>query len=663
MRGIIMLLFIPFFLSAQVEKTTIEKAEKILIEKYGKGQEERIKTGVLQVASLWQKEDGTEEDFLKFVEENFISDPKELNLAFQRLEKAFESIDGYFSIMERDLRWYLDVDEGEMIPLDEYLASFDPSSHLTEDLFKNKIAFYILLNFKAKKLEELEKEGEKFSRLEWAMARMVMSFMTRVPAYVQQEIVKAFTQADNYISNYNFYLGNILTKDGKSLFPKDLKLISHWGLRDELKAHYLEKDSLEKQELIYQLMLKIINQEIPQEIINNPALSWKISDGIPVHSKGREPDTRYEVFLKLFKALKMADEFSPHHPTFILRKFEREREIPEKQVKEMLENVCSSPLKYEIAKIIENKLGRKLRPFDIWYNLLKKKPEISEKELDEIVSKKFPDVKSFEKEIPSILLKLGFKKDMADFIGKHIQVDPARGAGHARGALLKEDKAHLRTRVPRNGMNYKGFNIAMHELGHNVEQVISNSLMDYHFNKGVPNTAFTEAFAFIFQGKDLEILGFKETDEDLEAWDTINEFWMTYEIAGVSLVDMEVWNELYKRKDITKEELKKVVIEAAKKVWNLYYADVFGEKDSPILSIYSHMINSALYLPDYPMGHIIAFQIKNYLKDKILGEEMVRICKIGSKVPNLWMKEAVGEVLSEKPLLQQTEIALKKIKK
>lgn len=662
MRGLFMFLIFPFLLNAGVQKSTLERAEKLLIEKYGKTQEERIKTGIKQVSSLWQKEDGSDEEFIKFVEENFTANPEELSLIFSRFERVFESLDGNFNIMGRDLRWFADVDEGKMIPLDEYLSAFDPSSHLTEDLFKSKIAFIILLNFKAPSLEELQKEGEKLSREDWAKARMAMRFTTRVPAEVQQEIVKAFSQADNYISNYNFYLGNIQNREGKILFPKELKLISHWGLRDELKARYLDKDGLEKQELIYELMLKIINQDIPEELINNPDFKWKISDGIPASSKGKEPDTRYEMFLNIFNALRKADPYSAQYPTFILRKFNREREIPEAKVREMLENVCSSPLRFEVARIIEKKLGRKLKPFDIWYNLLKPVPKIPEKELDEIVSKKFPNVKAFEKEIPTILVKLGFKEDIAKFIAEHISVDPARGAGHAMGALLKEDKAHLRTRVPEGGMNYKGFNIAMHELGHNVEQVISNSLMDYHFLKGVPNTAFTEAFAFIFQGKDLEILGFKQEDEMNRYWDVLNEFWMTYEIAGVSLVDMEVWNELYKKPDMTKEELKKVVIEKAKMIWNKYYADVFGVKDTPILSIYSHMINSALYLPDYPMGHIIAFQIKNYLKGKVLGEEMLRICKIGSKIPNLWMKEAVGEELSEKPLLEQTGIALIKLK-
>ncbi len=662
MRGFIMFLFIPLLLNAQISKEVQKKAENILIQKFGERVKEKIKIGIEQVGSLWQKKDGTEEDFLKFVEENFISNEEDLKLAFERFSRAFESIDGNFTRIGRDLRWFIDVDEGKMIFLDEILASFDPSSHLTEDLFESKIAFIVLLNFKAPNLEELERDGEKMSRQEWAMARLALRFTSRVPAEVQQEIVKAFVKADNYISNYNFYMGNILNKEGKALFPRDLKLISHWGLRDELKAQYLSKDGLEKQEHIYNLMLKIINQEIPQELPNNPNFVWKISEGIPKNSKGREPDTRYKHFLNLFKALKLADPYSPQYPTYILRKFNREREIPKEQVKAILEAVCSSPLKFEIAKIIEKKEGRKLRPFDIWYNQLKVSPKIPEKELDEFVSKKFPNVKEFQREIVNILKKLGFKEDVAKFIADHIEVDPARGAGHALGALAKDDKAHLRTRVPEKGMNYKGFNIAMHELGHNVEQVISNSLMDYHFLKGVPNTAFTEAFAFIFQGKDLEILGFKEEDKNFKYWDTLNEYWMTYEIAGVSLLDMAVWEELYKNPHMKPEELKKVVIENAKRIWNLYYADVFGEKDTPILAIYSHMIDAALYLPDYPMGHLIAFQIKNYLEGKNLGEKMLKMCKLGSLIPNLWMKRAMGETLSEKPLLLKTAEALKNLK-
>ena len=58
---------------------------------------------------------------------------------------------------------------------------------------------------------------------------------------------------------------------------------------------------------------------------------------------------------------------------------------------------------------------------------------------------------------------------------------------------MKGEKAHLRTRISEQGMDYKGYNIAIHELGHNVEQTITLYDVPYWFIKGVPNTAFTDA--------------------------------------------------------------------------------------------------------------------------------------------------------------------------
>ena len=34
------------------------------------------------------------------------------------------------------------------------------------------------------------------------------------------------------------------------------------------------------------------------------------------------------------------------------------------------------------------------------------------------------------------------------------------------GAVRRQDRAHLRTRIGAGGMDYKGYNIAVHELGH-----------------------------------------------------------------------------------------------------------------------------------------------------------------------------------------------------
>jgi len=59
-----------------------------------------------------------------------------------------------------------------------------------------------------------------------------------VPADIVQKCSDALSVAENYISGYNIYVGNLLDEKGKTHFPKDMKLLSHWNLRDELKANY-----------------------------------------------------------------------------------------------------------------------------------------------------------------------------------------------------------------------------------------------------------------------------------------------------------------------------------------------------------------------------------------------------------------------------------------
>ena len=127
--------------------------------------------------------------------------------------------------------------------------------------------------------------------------------------------------------------------------------------------------------------------------------------------------------------------------------------------------------------------------------------------LDGRVKATFATVADFQASLPGLLARLGFAADRAAWLAERIVVDSARGAGHALGAVRREDRSHLRTRVGEAGMDYKAFNVAMHELGHNVEQVFSLDGIDNWWLAGVPNNAFTEAFAFLFQERDLEMLG------------------------------------------------------------------------------------------------------------------------------------------------------------
>jgi hypothetical protein len=332
-------------------------------------------------------------------------------------------------------------------------------------------------------------------------------------------------------------------------------------------------------------------------------------------------------------------------------------------VEKLFEELLSSREAKKVGRLIRKRLKRKLLPFDIWYNGFRGGLSMPEEELDKIVARKYPNLEAFKSGIYDILLKLGFPGDRAKFIAPLIRVDPARGSGHCTGAAMKTAKVRLRTRVPKDGMDYKGFCTAMHELGHAVESTLNLQYTDYYVLGSVPNNTFSEAFAFMFQDRDLEILGIQKDKSIAKHLQAIDIFWNTYECMGISLVDMKTWNWLYENPNASAAELKKAIISFAKEIWNLYYAPVFGVKDQTILAVYSHMINAPLYLPVYSLGYLIQFQIESYLEGKVVGKEMVRMCASGNIIPQLWMKNAVGEKISVKPLLNAVNEALKVIKK
>ena len=641
--------------------TFINDVVAAVVNKYGADTEVRARTGVMQVSERWQKSDGTREDFREFCLRNFIADPEELNATFNRFEHIFEQINGVFTELQRELNWTTDVNTGPMLAVDRIIPNLNPAAHLEEDLYRSKIAFVVLLNFPRHTLEQMTNDGDNWSRQQWAEVRLAGQFSERVPSEISQQIHEASVQGDNYINNYNIYMGNLRDEDGKALFPDDLVLISHWGLRDELKSQYNVHDGLPRQRIIYDIMLRIIRQEIPESVIDNPEAVWAVkSNSVSGQnvSDAPEPDRRYEMLLKAFHAQKAADKYYVEDRTFIERSFNRYREIPESRVRGIFTRLLASDVVKKTARVIQNRLGRHLEPFDIWYNGFRTTNAYPEDQLDSIVQSRYQTVEQFEQGIPDILHELGFEKNTAHFLRSKIEVDPARGAGHAMGAGRRSDHVHLRTRVPESGMNYKGFNIAVHELGHNVEQVFSLNRIDHTLLAGVPNTAFTEAFAFVFQARDLALLGLESLHQKENHDKVLNQLWSLYEIAGVSLVDIDVWHWMYDHPEATPVELKNATIEIAQSIWNTYYAPVFGEEDSPILAIYSHMIDYPLYLSNYPLGQIIQFQIENYIREKNLGQEMERMCTIGSVTPDYWMQQAVGSPISVDPLLDSANNAL-----
>jgi hypothetical protein len=65
------------------------------------------------------------------------------------------------------------------------------------------------------------------------------------------------------------------------------------------------------------------------------------------------------------------------------------------------------------------------------------------------------------------------------------------------------------------------------------------------------------------------------------------------------------------------------------------------------------MVDARLYLPDYAIGHMIAFQIEEQMeRAKTIGPEFERMARYGSVTPDLWMKNATGAPVGPEALLK-----------
>lgn len=631
-----------------VEATILELVQKNPSDKAG------IEKGVRGTARLWQEKDGDDDAFRSFCRGAYIADPEEKRAVFLKISDYLEAIDGHFNWMSERLGWHVTVHTGAIREIDHLFSSLSPQAHLTEDLYDNKIAFYIALNFPKLTLQEKEALGD--GRLAWAYARLGDRFTTRIPSGVQQQNGLVSNDADRYIDAYNIYMGHLLDPKGTKAFPEDMILLSHWNLRDEIKANYNQgKEGLDKQQTVYEVMKRIISQEIPQRMINSDDFDWDPYTNT-LYKEGKrtaftaESPERYQKMLNNFHAQLRVDQYTGD--TYIDRKFNDEMEMALADVEALFDSFLSAPELKEVGKLISKRLGRKLRAFDIWYDGFKPRAGLDMEKLDKEIRLRYPDAAALEKDLANILVKLGYSSDRAHYLAEKIAVDGARGSGHAAGASMKGQKSRLRTRIPAEGMDYKGYNIAVHEFGHNVEQTVSLYDVDYYLLSGVPNTAFTEALAFVFQKRDLELLGIGNDDPEKAKMDLLDKVWSLYEIAGVSMLDISVWKWLYAHPDATALQLQEAVVRLSKEVWNKYYSPVFGVKDETVLGIYSHMIGYPLYLSAYAFGQIIEFQLENHFTGKDFAAEVDRIYTLGRLTPNSWIRQATGNPLTVEPILE-----------
>ena len=396
--------------------------------------------GVQQAAALWTKEDGSDADFEQLVNDYYCRTDSERLALFESLSRIFENVYQSADMLTVELlRPTQLTNASEPQTPDWIMSGYSPLAHFSDDMFANKLAFITIINFPHYSLEEKNTLGKNWTRQEWAYARLGDIFTTRVPAQINARMAEAMANAENYIADYNIYMGNLRTEDGRQLWDNDKILLSHWNLRDELKALYGAENGQEKQEMIYQVMQRIVDQTIPQEAVNGTDYIWQPYSTI----SESEPYTRYQKILNIAQVMFAEDPYHPAMPTGIVRNFEGEVEISAHELDSLFRALVGSPQVAQVASIIRERLGRDLRPYDIWYDGFKARAALNEDELSAQTRTLYPDANAFAADMPRLLQQMGFYAEDARAIARHIAVEPARGSGHAWPCLGRKEEARL----------------------------------------------------------------------------------------------------------------------------------------------------------------------------------------------------------------------------
>jgi hypothetical protein len=506
------------------------------------------------------------------------------------------------------------------------------------------------------------KEGGAWSVDRWAESRLAQSFGPRIPTALSERARRVGHEASVFVSGLHVPVETLVDSTGKRWLPAGRKLLAHWLVREEVKANYGDREhGLARQRALMWVMARHIDGTIPAGVMDGSnTLDWDSER----NTLGGKPATalhgpqRYAHWLAHRDLAFEFDRLYPEAPTAIARKFDLDREIPEAEVERLLTDLLGHPVMAKAAAWLRQRLGRPLEPHDIYFeDIAEVKPA---EEMNAAVKRMFPDEKAFERRLPEVLKGLGFKPDEAAFLGSRIRVEIARGSGHAMRPGMPEYGAWLRTSRLDAELGWDGFDTAMHELGHNLEQLCSTHFAPRPLLRGVPNTACTEAFAFLYQSLGRQVLGLETAAQAERAFhvDSLATMLAAFQIAGPSLLELHTWRWIYANPKATPEQLRTEVLAIAERLWSRFYEPHFGKDPYRILAAYQHMIGHPLYLADYTIGHVMSHQIRSFLNGRDLATETRRITSIGSVTPDAWMRKAVGEPLSIEPLARNAAAAI-----
>jgi len=644
---------------------SIKKVKEELISKNGEQNKERILKGSEQLAKNWRKEDGNNEDFIKFCVENFLKED-ELKSNFERIQTNIEVQNGYLS----KIRYRFNESESftytTEVKADEFFRKSIPSANP----YKEKLALFIQLNFPFYSLDEKRENAKIWNREKWAMVRLGDIYSERQDPDFKPAAESEVKEFQKYIGKYFFRMDHICMPDGSFPFTKPLTLHSHFGLRDNLKEEYTRQGGLERQEITGKLIDHVTAGTIPVEFIQDSSTRWnpwrnklyRIEQGKQVEIEFKPEGTkRYAGLLAEFKNRSSLDKLYPEGSTALKRTFDNAN-LTLEEVETLLRNFLSDPVIASTGKLISRRLGRPLQPFDIWYSGFQAQSAFPANMLDSLTRAKYPNPMALQKDLPSILTKMGFPVSEASYIGQHAIVRPIITGGYSDQPFMRGDTALMTTVFNSNGLDFKAFRISMHELGHVVCGIYSTRDIDYFTLADVPTSGITEGIAEMIAFKNTEGLGLKQQSfEERKDLLSLASLWYMVDLGGQSLTEIETWKWMYAHPKASPEELRSAVLNISGEIWNKYYSPVFGGiKDQHILAIYNHFITGSMYLFNYFIGDMVMFQLYDAFMPDHLSSGLKKACLEGLTLPQLWMEHATGREMSMEPILRTAREAISK---
>ncbi|HUU98592.1 MAG TPA: hypothetical protein VM487_22900 [Phycisphaerae bacterium] len=639
----------------------IEATVAALVERHGQNEAGRIRAAVRRVAQRWTAVDGSADEFSRFCQDFYVTDPADRERLLARLETVLTTTQGHLHEISRSAGQWMEF-AGEQLPgVDELLAAFSPAPDLAEQLYAQRIAFLILLNFEPATLERMQRDGPKWSTDQWVAARLTRGLPPRIPGDVQTAVRHKYLAAKNWIYSFHPHVGALVDADGKRLHEPGTTLLPHWKVRDEVIQAYDGPDALPRQRALMWCMRRFIDGTLPEVLLaRDPDQPWdpqaNTIGGKPVQETIGL--VRYEHWLEVFRAEQLLDPYYPEHPTALARSWDLHRELPVARAEQILIQLLKAPVRGRLCAFVRDRLGRPLEAHDVYFDRPFARAPAAE--LDAAVAQRFKGLEDFGRSIPAILREVGFSDEDADWLASRIRVERSRDAGHSTPPGLPEYGPWLTTSLQRGRFNFAAYGTAMHELGHAVEQAVSIGRAPRPALKGVPGSCAVEAVANIFCDTRFKLVDVKLSTEPIDPLDqmTIETMLSACQIAGPAIVELRTWRWLYEHPDATAAELRDAVLQIAADVWTEFFEEYYGPDPYHLTAAYQHMIGYPLYLANYVLSGVAVQQMRAYVREKDRASELLRMYTIGRLTPDLWMERAVGAPLSVEPLLRDTERVL-----